>query len=156
MGRIDGSSCCICALLVALASMLGVDHVSAQGADSASGAPLRVNLSTIRSFDPPPTPGPGIRVRYDAFEEEFARDFGLRPGALDIGNGSQNFFHRLHGRLKTQWGDTSVYGWIQRGVTLYTQFEAMTSAERGGFDMSLDVDDVNEGRVGLQMSRELD
>lgn len=158
MSRIDTSSCLICSLLVALASMLGVDRVRAQTDDgSTSGAPLRANVSTIRSFETVPAASPGIRLRYDAFEAEFARDFGFRLISDDAENsGGNQVFQRLHRRLETQWGGTSIYGWIERCVALYMQIDAMTNTQHAGFDMSLEVDDMTEGRVGLQMSRQLD
>lgn len=92
-----------------------------------------------------------IRHRIERFQNDFSADFGVsRP--LPRGE----VMDHLTSEVATRWGDTRWYDWVRHGVALYARFQAMTQAERKGFDMEVDTDDLTEGKVGLRVSRLLD
>lgn len=162
MNRLMAALCVVLSFL-AFAWTIGVEQAWSQDSEqdsemdpAASGPPLRASVSSARSFADAAegVPGPGVRFQHDSFARELARDFGFRYASFHAGEEDEvNLLEQLHRRLETKWGDTTVYGWVERCIALYAQFEAMTSGDHAGFDMGLEVDDLSRGRVGLQMSR---
>ncbi|MGH7564925.1 MAG: hypothetical protein ACREK5_10970 [Gemmatimonadota bacterium] len=98
---------------------------------------------------------PSVQLRYNAYERDFARAFGFPLVGATYAD-SQSFWSGLEQWLNTRWGDTTVFGWVERGLLLYSRFQASTQFERRGFNMDLDVEDVAEGKFGVRVSRSLD
>ncbi|MGH7556514.1 MAG: hypothetical protein ACREMD_01775 [Gemmatimonadota bacterium] len=152
------SSLAICALTFFVFS--GWDDGLAQDSSAAPslrvGPTLEARAVTARShllgfgFE-----SPSVQLRYDAYERDFARAFGFPlVGATYADSGS--FWNGLEQWLNTRWGDTTVFGWVERGLLFYSRFQASTQFERRGFNMDLDMEDVAEGKFGVRVSRSLD
>jgi len=162
MKRMMPASCTLLSFCLAFGWTIGADQAWSQDAESdagASGPPLRVSVSSARAFaDATETvSGPGVHFQHETFAREFARDFGFQYASSHANEEDDiHLLERLHRRLETKWGDTTVYGWVERCIALYAHFEALTSGDHAGFDMNLEVDDLSRGRVGLQMSRSLE
>lgn len=98
---------------------------------------------------------PSFQLRHNAYETDFARAFGAPlPGVPYIGG--ESFWIGLEQWLNTRWGDTTVFGWVERGLLLYSRIQASTQFENRGFNMDLDMDDMAEGKFGVRVSRSLD
>jgi len=162
MNRIITGTLCALFSCLAFGWTIGAGQAWGQEAEidvAASGPPLRASVSSARAFADAAhaVPGPGVRFRHDSFAREFARDFGFRYASSHADEQEEaHLLERLHRRLETKWGDTTVYGWVERCIALYAHFEALTSGDHAGFDMDLEVDDLARGRVGLQMSRAIE
>ncbi len=98
---------------------------------------------------------PPVHLRYSAYEQDFARAFGFPLAGVAYAD-SENFWSGLEQWLNTRYGDTTVFGWVERGLLLYSRIQASTQFERRGFDMDLDMDDVAKGKFGVRVSRSLD
>lgn len=98
---------------------------------------------------------PSVQIRYGAYERDFARAFGF-PLMTATYADSQSFLEGLENWLNGRWGDSTVFGWVERGLLLYARIQANTRFENRGFNMDLDVEDVAEGKFGVRVSRSLD
>jgi hypothetical protein len=95
---------------------------------------------------------PKLMPRYLAFQEDFARDFGvLGPRISDRIDGALAF----KARFEERWGDTDLYQWLERGIAAYSWLQATTRTEKKGFTIGVDANHVARGKVGIQMSRPL-
>jgi hypothetical protein len=95
---------------------------------------------------------PRLMLRYEAFQADLARDFGvLGPRVSDRIDAALAF----KARIEEKWGDHSVYQWLERGLAAYSWFRANTQTERQGFNIGVDTGRVAQGRLGIQMSRPL-
>lgn len=99
---------------------------------------------------------PSVQLRYGAYERDFARAFGFPLMAGGYAAGSEGFWSGLENWLNGRWGDSTVFGWVERGLLFYARFQANTRFENRGFNMDLDVEDVAEGKFGVRVSRSLD
>ncbi len=145
------------ALLFLSSLAAGTSPLLAQSTESSLGpAPLgqgptrEAQAATVLDADQRPGKSRPI-LRYQAFQRDFQRDFGL---ATPLASGAGGLLG-LRARLEERWGNTTVYQWLERGLAAYTWFRASTSTERRGFDIRMDTDDMAEGRVGVEMSRPL-
>lgn len=116
----------------------------------AQGPTREAQAATV--LDAPQTLAPSYpELRYQAFQRDFQRDFGLPDPLASSTDGLLG----LRARLEQRWGDTTVYRWIERGLAAYGWFRASTSMEKRGFDIRMDTDDVAQGKLGVQMTRPL-
>lgn len=99
--------------------------------------------------------GPSVGLRYGAYERDFARAFGFPLTAAAYAD-SESFWTGLERWVNTRWGDSTVFGWVERGLLLYARVQANTQFENRGFNMDLDMEDVAEGKFGVRVSRALE
>lgn len=141
-------------LSLALAANLQAQTPSPQlGPTTSEEGPTReARAATVHGSLDEPAATPRLMPRYAAFQQDFARDFGV------LGPQISNRVDRalaLKSRLEQRWGDTNLYQWIERGVAAYSWFAATTSTERKGFDIGVDTGRMAQGKLGVQMSRPL-
>lgn len=109
-------------------------------------------MATALRMSATDAPPPDILPRYRAFADEFEAHFGAGRSMLD----DDDFLAILHQRLQARFGDTSIYGWVQRGLFFYARAKAFTEVERKGFNMQIEMDDMAEGKVGVRVNRTLE
>lgn len=146
-------------VVLALSLLLGAEAASAQTPEDDvsprhAGPTLEADAATVqplgvheRGFD-----SPWIRDRYAAFAREFAADFGVAGLEAEAAT-SDMFLDALRRRLSTRFGDTTVYGWVERGLFLYARMKAYTEMESRGFDFEVEMDEMAEGKLGLRVNR---
>ena len=124
------------------------------GPTTSSEGPTRdAQVSTARTADLEAQKAtPRLMPGYVAFQQDFARDFGvLGPRVSDRIDGAFAF----KARIEERWGDTGLYQWLERGIAAYSWLQATTQTEKKGFTIGVDTGRVSQGRVGIHMSRPL-
>ncbi len=152
-----GLTMCAVAVLATGAWRDGLAQDAARATPALRAGPtVEARAVTARSllldpaFDPP-----SVQLRYGAYERDFARAFGFPVLAAAYAD-SEGFWSGFERWLGTRWGDTTVFGWVERGLVLYARIQASTRFENRGFNMDLDMEDVAEGKFGVRVSRSLD
>jgi hypothetical protein len=102
-----------------------------------------------------------IQARFDSFQRDFAKDFGvkLRKDRRSISNDAvvkarKDFAKRFEG--------SGLYRWYQRAEGVYDRFEGLynriehsTRWATGGLDVDTDMEAALDGRLGLTVQREV-
>jgi hypothetical protein len=100
-----------------------------------------------------------IQARFDSFQREFAKDFGVklrkdRRSSSDdaIVKAREDFLKRFEG--------SGLYRWYQRAEGVYNRFEGLykriersTNWATGGLDVDTDMEAALDGRLGLTVQR---
>lgn len=134
--------------------------VKAQGTSESPsteiGAPLadgETDTSTLPDVD--------IQARFDSFQRDFAKDFGVklrkdrrRSDDDAIVKARRDFVKRFEG--------SGLYRWYQRAEGVYNRFEGLykriersTNWATGGLDVDTDMEAALDGRLGLTVQREV-
>lgn len=133
--------------------------VSAQESESPSpevGAPL-----APAATETPILPEVDIQARFDSFQRDFAKDFGVklrkdRRSRSDdaVAKAQKDFVKRFEG--------SGLYRWYQRMEGFYNRFEGLydriensTSWATAGLDVDTDMEAALDGRLGLRVQREV-
>lgn len=101
--------------------------------------------------------GPPISIlpRYHAFERDFAAVFGAPVGGASSAL-EESLLLDLRRWFATRYGDSTFVRWVEGALATYDRVQEGATIERRGFDMRWNVDDMAEGKVGLEVRRSLD
>jgi hypothetical protein len=131
--------------------------VSAQESESPSpeiGAPLAPTAT-----DTPILPEVDIQARFEVFQRDFAKDFGVKlrkdrrsSGDAVVVKARKDFAKRFEG--------SGLYRWYQRAEGVYNRFESLynrlensTRWATAGLDVDTDMEAALDGRLGLRVER---
>jgi hypothetical protein len=141
--------------------VIGVAYpVNAQEATESPSQGASVPL-TPAATDTPILPEVDIQARFDSFQRDFAKDFGVKLRKDRRGSGDdavvkarKDFAKRLEG--------SGLYRWYQRAEGVYNRFEGLynrlensTRWATSGLDVDTDMEAALDGRLGLTVQREV-
>lgn len=137
--------------------------------DSRAGSPpelVAARAATARAASTQPRAGPDvdIRARFEAFQRDFAADFGVDvaddPETEDDPESDSD--SPLGEAFAKRWEGSLAYQWYERMLGVYDRFEGFyegversTRWARSGFDVDPDLEAAVDGKLRLHVEREV-